>query len=130
MHGGRPLSTLRVTTLPPPSPFPCGVHVVQQGLLGAPPSPRDLPALVGPCGFCLPWLCPLVCAVTPLCPSMPHPEYGQPTQWDWPASALDTAGWMGPDPSGLSSLEQWSYALRGVCPGWYLEGTFMVTTRE
>lgn len=23
---------------------------------------------------------------------------------------------MGPDPSGLSSLEQWSYALRGLCP--------------
>lgn len=40
---------------------------------------------------------------------------------------------MGPDPSGLSSLEQGSCALCGLCPleaiRWYLE-TFVVTTRE
>lgn len=116
MHGGRPLSTLMVTA--PPSPSPCGTHFVQQGLLGAPLSPCDLPALVGSCGFCLPWPCLLVCAVNPLCPSMPHPEYGQPAQWDWPASALNTAGWIGPDPSGLPhpTPEQWSYALRTLPP--------------
>lgn len=79
----------------PGLPFPCAAHFVQQGVLEAPPSPCDLPALVGPCGFCLPWPCLLACAVNPLCPSMPQLEYGQPTQWDWPASAPDTEqdGW-------------------------------------
>lgn len=119
VHGGGPLSALMVIV--PPSPSPCGTHFVQQGLQGAPPSPCDLPALVGPCGFCLPLLCLLVCAVNPLCPSMPHSEYGQPALWNWPASALDAAGWMGLDPSGRPhpTPEQWSYALRTLPPRGY-----------
>lgn len=56
------------------------------------------------------WLCLLVCAVTPVCPSMPHLEYEQPTQGDlasiclWMQSRMD--GWDLTPVGWLSSLVQ------------------------